>query len=140
MSTSPDARRAPKRYSTASCSTSEDWGRSGSPNPKTTTRSFSSRMRNFKGTTSPFPASNVQIVAATGGIMLFRASVSFTALLYGAAVGQTLSETKPKFEVADIHGSPPTTQPFVRGPFEYGGRYELRFAAMLDLIRTAYGV
>ena len=72
--------------------------------------------------------------------MLLRASVSFTVLLCGAAMGQTPSETKPKFEVADIHTSPRTTQPFVRGPFYNGGRYELRFATMLDLIRTAYGI
>ena len=73
-------------------------------------------------------------------IMLFRASVSFTALLCSAALGQTISETTARFEVADIHSSPHTTQPFVRGPFYNGGRYELRFATMLDLIRTAYGV
>ena len=72
--------------------------------------------------------------------MLFRASVSFTALLCSAAMGQNLSETKPKFEVADIRSSPRTSQPFVRGPFYNGGRYELRFATMLDLIRTAYGL
>ena len=72
--------------------------------------------------------------------MLFRASVGLTALLCSAAVGQTVNETTPRFEVADIHGSPHTTQPVVQGPFFNGGRYELRFATMLDLIRTAYGV
>src|SRR5262245_49958615 len=45
-----------------------------------------------------------------------------------------------KFEVADVHNSPRTTQPFVRGPFFGAGRYELRYATMLDLIRTAYNV
>jgi uncharacterized protein (TIGR03435 family) len=60
--------------------------------------------------------------------------------LYGVALGQTPSEATPRFEVADIHGSPRTTQPRVQGPFYNGGRYELRFATMLDLIRTAYGV
>jgi uncharacterized protein (TIGR03435 family) len=72
--------------------------------------------------------------------MLFRASVSFAALLCGAALGQTVSETTPRFEVADIHGSPHTTQPQAQGPFYTGGRYELRFVTMLELIRTAYGV
>jgi uncharacterized protein (TIGR03435 family) len=50
------------------------------------------------------------------------------------------SETAGNFEVADIHSSPRTTQPAVRGPFFGGGRYEFRFATMLDLIRTAYSV
>jgi hypothetical protein len=47
-------------------------------------------------------------------MMLFRASVSFAALLYGVALGQTPSEVTPRFEVADIHGSPRTTQPRVQ--------------------------
>jgi uncharacterized protein (TIGR03435 family) len=72
--------------------------------------------------------------------MLFRASVSLVALLCGAALGQTPSETTPRFEVADVHGSPHTTQPQAQGPFYTAGRYEFRFATMLDLIRTAYGV
>jgi len=45
-----------------------------------------------------------------------------------------------KFEVADVHNSPRTTQPVVRGPFFSTSRYELRFATMLDLIRIAYNV
>jgi uncharacterized protein (TIGR03435 family) len=73
-------------------------------------------------------------------MMRFRASLSFAALLCGVAVGQTLSESAPQFEVADIHASSHTTQPVVQGPFYNGGRYELRSATMLDLIRTAYGV
>ena len=67
------------------------------------------------------------------------AGIAIAALFSGAAFGQS-SETTPKFEVADIHASPRTTQPFVRGPFYNSGRYELRFATMLDLVRTAYGV
>ncbi|HJZ98267.1 MAG TPA: TIGR03435 family protein [Candidatus Solibacter sp.] len=50
------------------------------------------------------------------------------------------SEPKPRFEVADVHNSPHDIQPFVRGPFYSTGRYEFRFATMLDLIRTAYNV
>jgi uncharacterized protein (TIGR03435 family) len=53
---------------------------------------------------------------------------------------QAFSQPAPKFEVADIHNSPHTTQPVVRGPFFSSGRYELRYANMLDLIRTAYNV
>src|SRR3954469_12921088 len=71
--------------------------------------------------------------------MRVSAGITIAALLSGAAFGQS-SDTTPKFEVADIHASPRTTQPFVRGPFFNGGRYELRFATMLDLIRTAYGI
>jgi uncharacterized protein (TIGR03435 family) len=59
--------------------------------------------------------------------------------------GQT--ETKPAFEIADVHVSPPTryrpgTSPYVvmRGPFVRNGRYEIRTATMVDLIRTAWGI
>src|SRR6266481_2368233 len=60
-------------------------------------------------------------------------------LLSVAAFSQS-AETAAKFELADVHASPHTTQPQMRGPFYASGRYELRFATMLDLIRTAYGV
>jgi len=72
---------------------------------------------------------------------LMRACVSalLTALLSGAAFGQS-PETTPKFEVADVHSSPRTTQLVARGPFYDSGRYELRFATMVDLIRVAYDV
>jgi len=60
-------------------------------------------------------------------------------LFCGAVYGQT-TESKPKFDVADIHASPATNQPFVRGPFYTNGRYEVRYASMLDLVRIAYGV
>ncbi|HUA61413.1 MAG TPA: TIGR03435 family protein [Verrucomicrobiae bacterium] len=48
-----------------------------------------------------------------------------------------------KFDVADIHTSPKANggiPPVVRGPFYTTGRYELRFATMVDLISAAYGV
>jgi uncharacterized protein (TIGR03435 family) len=48
--------------------------------------------------------------------------------------------TGAKFEVADIHTSPRANPPVVRGPFFSSGRYELRFATMLDMIRIAYNV
>src|SRR5450631_1725414 len=73
-------------------------------------------------------------------MMLFRTSVCSIALFCGAVFGQTISETTPRFEVIDVHGSPHTTQPQAQGPFYSGGRYELRFMTMLDLIHTAYGV
>jgi uncharacterized protein (TIGR03435 family) len=59
------------------------------------------------------------------------------ALLSAAAFSQS-TETAPEFEVADVHNSPRTDDPIVRGPFYTGVRYELRFATMLDLIRIAY--
>jgi hypothetical protein len=56
---------------------------------------------------------------------------SAAALLCGMSFAQ--SAEKPTFLVADVHSAPPTTQPFVRAPFYMAGRYELRFATMLDL-------
>src|SRR5688572_15176097 len=46
----------------------------------------------------------------------------------------------PAFEIADIHASPRTTNLGMRGNVLRDGRYELRNATMVDLIRTAYGV
>lgn len=60
-------------------------------------------------------------------------------LLAGAAFGQS-DEAQAKFEVADVHSSARATQPFMRGPFYGSGRFEVRFASMLDLIGIAYGV
>jgi len=67
-----------------------------------------------------------------------RLSVCF-ALLSAAAFGQSAAPA-PKFDAADVHVSARTNQPVVRGPFFANGRYELRFATMVDLVRTAYGV
>ena len=66
---------------------------------------------------------------------MMRVCVCFvaTAFVCGSALGQ--SAEKPQFEVADVHTSPRTSQPFARGPFYTSGRYELRFATMLDMIR-----
>ena len=65
--------------------------------------------------------------------------LSLFALISGAVFGQS-TDTAPKFEVADVHSSPQTSQPGVRGPFFSSGRYELRFATMVDLISMAYNV
>ena len=69
-----------------------------------------------------------------------RLSACFTAVpfLWGLALGQPTE--KHAFPVADVHTSPRTSFPIVRGPFYTSGRYELRFATMLDLIRIAYAV
>jgi uncharacterized protein (TIGR03435 family) len=63
---------------------------------------------------------------------------SAMAILCGQAFSQ--SAEKPRFEVAEVRNSPRTSQPVARGPFYTSGRYELRFATMLDMIRMAYGV
>src|SRR5438093_10805350 len=63
---------------------------------------------------------------------------SVAVLLSGGVSGQSTSP-QPAFEVADIHSSPRGANPNMRSVFR-GGRYELRNANMVDLIRTAYGV
>jgi hypothetical protein len=44
-----------------------------------------------------------------------------------------------KFEIADIHPSPPRRFPIFDGGFLVNGRYLLRQATLADLITTAYG-
>lgn len=59
-----------------------------------------------------------------------------------AAFGQG-SEPASKFELADIHPSARSTNTDasdVSGGLMHGGRYHLRRATMLDLVRMAYGV
>jgi uncharacterized protein (TIGR03435 family) len=60
--------------------------------------------------------------------------LSFVFLFSTAAFAQT------SFEVADIQPSRHTLHPNMNGPFYGGGKYELRFATMADLIQAAYGV
>lgn len=57
-----------------------------------------------------------------------------------ALLGSVPASGQAKFEVADVHSSPRSRIPVARGPFFNNGRYELRFASMLDLIRMAYDV
>jgi uncharacterized protein (TIGR03435 family) len=48
-------------------------------------------------------------------------------------------EPPPTFEIADVHVSAKTPNPFMRtGPVR-GGRYEVKNANMVDLVRIAYG-
>jgi uncharacterized protein (TIGR03435 family) len=72
---------------------------------------------------------------------MMRTFVCFScaALLSVAAFSQS-TETRPTFEAADVHVSAHTANQYTRGPFLRGGRYELRTATMVDLVRTAYGV
>jgi len=64
-------------------------------------------------------------------------------LAVAAAFGQS-GESALKFEAADIHPSPAVApgngNQGMRGGFYRGGRYEVRSATMVDLIRTAYAV
>jgi uncharacterized protein (TIGR03435 family) len=64
---------------------------------------------------------------------------TFALVLSGLAFGQ-LTDSKPAFELADVHVSAPTRNPFFRNPVMRSGRYETRYATMVDLIRTAWGV
>ena len=66
------------------------------------------------------------------------ASIGLAILLSGGATSQTVA-TAPAFEVADVHVRPPGSTPFTNIGV-VGPRYEVRTAAMLDLIGTAYGM
>src|SRR5882762_6762642 len=46
----------------------------------------------------------------------------------------------PAFDVADVHVSAPGTNPYMDGGFLAGGRYQLRGATMVDLIKTAWSI
>jgi uncharacterized protein (TIGR03435 family) len=70
--------------------------------------------------------------------MRFSPRLGVMALLATAASAQT-AETS-HFEVAEVDNSPHEVRPMTQGPFFTGGRYEVRQASMLDLIRMAYGV
>jgi uncharacterized protein (TIGR03435 family) len=64
------------------------------------------------------------------------------ALLSGAAFAQS-TNTDPKFEAADVRVSSHSDTDFflfMRGPRAHEGRYTIRTATMLDLVRTAYGL
>jgi uncharacterized protein (TIGR03435 family) len=75
------------------------------------------------------------------------AGVSFLALICGALFGQstatppaTPSELPPAFETADVHASAHSTRTYMSGGVLRGGRYDLRYATLVDLIATAYGI
>src|SRR4051812_48867486 len=61
------------------------------------------------------------------------------AILCAAALAFAQSEAEPKFVAADVHVSPKSANPFFRMLGARGGRYEVKSATMVDLIRTAYG-
>jgi uncharacterized protein (TIGR03435 family) len=59
------------------------------------------------------------------------------ATLSGAIFGQT---AKPAFDVADVHASAHVRNLSMQGGVLRAGRFEIRRATMLDLIKIAYGV
>jgi uncharacterized protein (TIGR03435 family) len=67
------------------------------------------------------------------------AYIGLAALLSVRVFGQA-PDAKPAFEIADVHPSPHSMQPFMQGGFLHGDRYVLKQATMVDLISTAYSV
>src|SRR5215472_15352013 len=58
-------------------------------------------------------------------------------LVAGAVLAQSASA--PKFDIADVHVSPKATNQFMRANPARNGRYEIKNATLLDLVRAAYG-
>jgi uncharacterized protein (TIGR03435 family) len=63
--------------------------------------------------------------------------VTVIGLICGIAFAQS-PDALPKFDIADVHASPKTQNPFARNTPARNGRYEIKTATMLDLIRIAY--
>jgi uncharacterized protein (TIGR03435 family) len=72
-------------------------------------------------------------------MMRVFAGITVAAFLSVSVFGQS-PETPPRFDIVDVHESVRSTNPNMTGGALRGGRYELRRATMVDLIRTAYGV
>jgi uncharacterized protein (TIGR03435 family) len=64
------------------------------------------------------------------------AAVFFIAAIALAQDSQAVST----FQIADVHKSAPATKPAMQGGVLRGGRFEIRRATTLDLIKTAYDV
>lgn len=65
--------------------------------------------------------------------------LSHNGLITALALGQD-SQTVPAFQAADVRASAPTRDPSMQGGVLRAGRFEIRRATMIDLIKTAYGV
>jgi uncharacterized protein (TIGR03435 family) len=72
-------------------------------------------------------------------MMRVLAGVALLVLLSGPVVAEA-DDTKPAFEIADVHASPHRRFPFLDGGIQRGDRYVLHQATMVDLIATAYGL
>jgi uncharacterized protein (TIGR03435 family) len=89
------------------------------------------RMRSIAGT--------VLFMDLVGAV--FGLSAPSTTKPAEAATKNSAAATAPaRFEIADIHTSPRRRYPFFEGAFLQDGRYIVRQATMVDLIRTAYGL
>jgi len=88
------------------------------------------------------PAAPSVIMAAELTMNRAVLSVGLAALLSLPVAGQS-TPPAARFQVADVHPSPPTqipATPVMRVVGPQNGKYELRRGTMVDLIRTAYGV
>jgi uncharacterized protein (TIGR03435 family) len=65
--------------------------------------------------------------------------LSLLAVVCVVAFGQS-TEAPLKFEFADVHVTPKGSTLWARNGPVLGGRYELRLAKMVDLVRVAYGI
>src|SRR5579863_989708 len=59
-------------------------------------------------------------------------------IVFVSAAALAQSDSPSKFEFADVHASPPSANPTMRGGALRGGRFEVRMATMADLIGFAY--
>jgi uncharacterized protein (TIGR03435 family) len=74
-------------------------------------------------------------------MMRIIARISLVALLSAAAFGQSpATPPPPAFDIADVHVSVKSPNANMSGGFLRGGRYEIRKATMVDLVRMAYSV
>jgi uncharacterized protein (TIGR03435 family) len=66
---------------------------------------------------------------------------AMAAIIYVATFAQAADA--PRFEGADVHASAPSTNirdNFIQGPYTGGGRFEIRKATIIDLIRLGWSV
>src|SRR5580693_6040443 len=68
------------------------------------------------------------------------AGVLFPTLLCGLLPHALFGQSRPTFQIADVHASVPLRTANMQGGTLQAGRFEIRHATMLDLIKTAYGV
>ena len=96
---------------------------------------------------SPTARSSQSVFDASPGKLSGQASREVAAVLPGErSIAPQIAAQSPaqrsagEAVVADVHVSARTINPAMRGGLMSGGRYELRTATMVDLIRVAYGV
>jgi uncharacterized protein (TIGR03435 family) len=70
---------------------------------------------------------------------MMRASAVIACAVFSTAIFGLSSPRQASFDIADVHAGPRTPTPVMRAILR-GGRYELRNATMVDLVRTAYNI